>query len=132
MKPDFFESQLSLFEDQLALLSVALVRDDGSELVAASAELQSMAVLFSKVMQQTGVDTTNQKGNLLRVRKIGAALCSLREGLLRRSVAVDWALAALIPAAAQLDTYSPKSGIYARQPYGGVGRQSGELKVFAA
>jgi len=130
MKSDVLESQLSQFEDQLALLFVALVRDDGSELVAASAELQSMAVLFSKVMQQTGVGTTNQTGSLLRVKKIGVALSSLREGLLRRSVAVDRALAALIPAATQLDTYSPKSGIYARQPYGSAGRRSGELKVF--
>ena len=131
MKVEFFESQLSQLEAQLALLSAALVRNDSVELVSAAGQLQSLAVHFSKVLQQAGIGIKDYPPGQVRVKKIGAALGSLREGLLRRSVSVDRALAALLPAA-QTDTYAPKARGYGQQPYGSAGRQSGEFRVLAA
>ena len=125
------DDQLSQFEAQLALLSASLIRNDANELVATSAELQSMAVLFSTVMQQTAPVLRNNPPAVLRVKKIHAALTSMREGLLRQRAQVDRALAALVPAT-QNNTYLPHAGAYGRQPYGSAGRQSGEFSALAA
>ena len=132
MKVSIFESQLSQFDAQLALLSAALIRNDSNELVAAAGELQSMTVVFSKVLRQASADFKENPQAQLHVKKIAAALASMREGLLRRSVAVDRALSALVPATQQVDTYAPKMGAFASQPYGSAGRPSGEFKVLAA
>ena len=126
-----FDSQLSQFEAQLALLSAALIRNDASELVVASAELQSMAVLFSRVVPQMAPSLRNSPPALMRVKKIHATLTSMREGLQRQRVQVDRALAALVPAT-QNNTYSPSAGAYGRQPYGSAGRQSGEFSALTA
>ena len=131
MNPQNLDGQLSQFEAQLALLSAALIRNDANELVATSAELQSMAVLFSKVLQQTASNLRHNPPALRRVKQIHAALASMREGLLRQRVHVDRALAALVPAT-QNNTYSPNAGAYGRQPYGSAGRQSGEFSALAA
>lgn len=125
------DSQLSQFEAQLALLSEALAQNDPNELVATSAELQSMAVLFSRVLQQTAASLRRNPSAQLRVKKINAALGSVREGVIRHGVRVDRALAALVPAT-QNHTYSPNVGVYGRQPYGSAGRQSGEFSALLA
>lgn len=126
-----FESQLNLFEGQLALLSAALLSNDVHALVAAAGELQAMAVLFSKVLQPAAASLKNNPSARMRVKRLSATLGSMREALLRQSVRVDRALSALVPAS-QSHTYAPKTGVYARQPYGSVGRQSGEFRVLAA
>lgn len=131
MNSQNLDGQLSQFEAQLALLSASLIRNDANELVATSAELQSMAVLFSKALQQTASGLRNNPSALLRVKKIHAALTSMREGLLRQRAQVDRALAALVPAT-QNNTYLPSAGAYGRQPYGSAGRQSGEFSALAA
>ncbi|MDD2880944.1 MAG: hypothetical protein PHQ58_10925 [Rhodoferax sp.] len=131
MNPQSLDSQLSKFEAQLALLSAALIRNDANELVATSAELQSMAVMFSRVLQQTAASLRHNPAAMLRVKKIHAALGSIREGLLRQRVQVDRSLAALVPAS-QNNTYSPSAGGYGRQPYGSAGRQSGEFRALSA
>ena len=126
-----FESQLSLIEGQLALLSLALLSNDANALVAASAELQAMAVWFTKAMPSVAADLKVRPSTQMRVKKIIATMVSMREALLRQGVRVDRALSALVPAS-QNNTYAPKTGAYARQPYGSAGRQSGEFKVFSA
>jgi len=131
MSISHFEGQLSHIEAQLALLSEALLRNDANGVVAASHEVQSLAVLFSQALPQVAASLKGNPAAQLRVRKIAATLGSMREGLLRHSVAVDRALAALVPATKN-DTYSPKSGAYARNPYGSAGRQSGEFRGVAA
>lgn len=131
MNSQNLESQLSQFEAQLALLSEALAQNDAKTLVATSAELQSMVVLFSKILQQTAANLKHNSPALLRVKKIHATLGSMREGVMRHSVRVDRALAALVPAT-QNNTYSPSAGAYGRQPYGSAGRQSGEFRSLSA
>ncbi len=131
MKTSPFESQLTLFEGQLASLSAALLSNDVNELVATAGELQSMAVLFSKVLQPVAASLKSSPSARMRVKKIAATLSSMREALLRQSVRVERALFALVPAS-QSSTYAPKTGVYARQPYGSAGRQSGEFRVLAA
>lgn len=125
------EGQLSQFEAQLALLSAALAQHNANELVAKSAELQSMAVLFSKILQQAAASLKNNPPAQLRVKKIHAMLGSMREGLMRHSVQVERALAALVPAS-QNNTYAPNAGAYGHQPYGSAGRQSGEFRALSA
>lgn len=125
------DSQLSRFESQLAFLSSAIARNDPNELVAVSAELQSMVVLLSKVLQPVAAIIENNVSAQWRVKKIVAGLATLRQGLLRQSVTVDRALGALMPAC-QENTYKLKAGVYARQPYGSAGRQSGEFKSLTA
>jgi hypothetical protein len=131
MNSQYLESQLSQFEAQLALLSAALIRNDAHELADASVKLQVMAVSLSKVLQQTAASLRGNLPAQLRVKTISATLGSMREGLLRHSVRVNLALAALVPAT-QNHTYSPNPGAYGRQTYGSAGRQSGEFKAFAA
>jgi hypothetical protein len=125
------DSQLSRFESQLALLSSALLRNDPNELVAASAELQSMGVLFSKVIQPVAASIKSNSSAQWRVKKIVVGLDALRQGILRNSVNVDRALATLMPSC-QENTYSPKANAYSRHPYGSAGRQSGEFKSMSA
>jgi hypothetical protein len=90
-----------------------------------------MAVLFSKMLQQTAASLRSNPPAQLRVTRIGAMLGSMREGLMRHSVRVDRALAALVPAT-QNHTYAPNAGAYGRQPYGSAGRQSGEFRSLSA
>ena len=124
-------SQLSQFETQLALLSEALVRNNTHDLMTAAAELHAMSVVFSKVLQQAAAVIRQSPPAQLRIKKIAANLGSVRQGLIRHSVMVDRALAALVPAT-QSNTYAPSNGAYGRSPYGSAGRQSGEFKAFSA
>ncbi|MDD2808703.1 hypothetical protein [Rhodoferax sp.] len=126
-----FESQLGQFESQLALLSAALVQNNPNELVAASAELQSMLVRFSKELMPFAKGIQGNKLAQWRVKKIAVALSAVRQGLLRQSVQVERALATLMPTS-QNNTYAPSSGSYGRQPYGSAGRQSGEFRALSA
>lgn len=130
MNPQNLDSQLSQFEAQLALLSESLLRHDANEWVALSTELQSMVVLLSKALQPAVAQIRQNPSAQLRVKKIAAALSSMRQGVLRQSVVVDRALGALVPAAKR-NTYAPNAG-YGRQPYGSAGRQSGEFRALSA
>lgn len=131
MNTQNIDSQLSDFEAQLALLSEALRSHDAHGLVAVSNELQSMVVYFSKTLQHSAAQIRQSPTAPARVKKIAAALGSMRQGVLRHSVAVERALAALVPAA-QNNTYAPNTGAYGRQPYGSAGRQSGEFRALSA
>jgi hypothetical protein len=131
MNTEEVEGQLSQLEAQLALLSSVLSQNDANEIMATSMHLHSMTVTFSKILPQV---TASLQGNLatqLRIRKINALIGWLREGLMRHSVGVDRALAALVPAT-QNNTYTPRTGIFARQTYGSAGRQSGEFRTISA
>ena len=125
------DSQLGRFESQLALLSSAFLSHEPSELVAASAELQSMVVLFAKVIQPVAASLKTNPSAQWRVKRIAAQLDALRQAILRNSVVVDRALATLMPSC-QENTYAPKTGAYPRQPYGSAGRQSGEFRSLSA
>ena len=131
MNAQNIDNQLSDLEAQLALLSEALRRQDAHGLVAVSNELQSMVVYFSKTLQHPAAQIRQSPGAMARVKKIAAALGSMRQGVLRHSGAAERALVALVPAA-QNDTYAPIAGAYGRQPYGSAGRQSGEFRALSA
>ena len=131
MNAQNIDSQLSDFEAQLALLSEALRRQDAHGLVLVSNELQSMVVYFSKTLQHSAAQIRQSPTAPARVKKIAAALGSVRQGMLRHSVAAERALAALVPAA-QNNTYAPNTGVYGRKPYGSAGRQSGEFRALSA
>jgi hypothetical protein len=113
------------------LLSAVLSQNDANELMSASVQLHSLTVAFSKILSHVAIGLENNLSGQLRIRKINAVLGSLREGLMRHSAGVDRALAALVPATKN-NTYTPKTGSFARQPYGSAGRQSGEFRAISA
>jgi hypothetical protein len=131
MNTSQIDSQLSQIETKLDLLSAALIRNDANELLMLSSELQSAAAAFLRIFQSSDSSLKNNRPVQLHIKKISAILGSVREGLNRYNVSVERALGALMPAT-QSSTYSPKSGVYSRQPYGSAGRQSGEFMALSA
>jgi hypothetical protein len=122
------ESQLSLIEAQLAFLREASLAQDPAQLPPALAELQSLLLGLSDTLR----NTTGPRVLIQRRLKSALAVVSvLREGLIRQSVRVDRALAALVPAT-QAITYGSGGSTSRTQPYGMVARQSGEFKMAVA
>lgn len=110
------------FED----VSAALVSGEPMALAAASAALQQAAIGFSGLLQRlTPVDLKNRDLNL-RLKSLADGMATRRETLIRRTVLVERALNAIVPAT-QNATYAQVSG-----PYGSPGKQTGAFKYLAA
>ena len=125
------QAYLDQIELQLDEFSRALIGFQTESLIVASKALQTIAIEFSKVMQQQLVDLRADPALHFRVKRIAASLALRRESLFRHAVIVERSLAALVPSS-QSGTYAPSSGLYARQAYGSAGRQSGEFKALSA
>jgi hypothetical protein len=126
------ESQLSLIEAQLAFLRDASLAENPAQLPTALAGLQPLLMDLSQTLRATKSSATHRAVVQGRLKKMFAMVSSLREGVIRQSVSVDRALAALVPAAAQAITYGTASSALRHQPYGTVLRQSGEFKMLVA
>jgi hypothetical protein len=123
-------SVLDHVESQLELFSEALTGHQADQMAEAAKALQAAAVNFSKLFQQQPIGSIRDVAMQLRLKRVAASLASRRENLIRCSVMVDRALAAIVPAS-QSDTYAPSKGALSRQAYGSAGRQSGEFKGFS-
>lgn len=126
------ETALLRVEAYLDQVSKALVDNQPEALVLASADLQCAAVEFSKVLRQNNGVGHDGKLFKSRISKIVGLMASRREILMRRTMMTELALAALVPSSANTSTYSPSAGVYARQPYRQIGRQSGEFSFLSA
>lgn len=126
-----FDAALDQVQAQLDTVSQALIDSDADSLVVAATALQAAAISLSRLAQVAPHQIKQNRAHQLRIRQIHDVLASRREILIRRSVMVERALAALVPQS-QASTYAPSSGAYGRQPYGSAGRQSGEFKVLSA
>ncbi len=126
------ESALLRVEAHLDQVSQALVDNQPEAMVLASADLQCAAVEFSKALRQSSGAGLDGKLFKSRISKIAGLMASRREMLMRRAMMTQLALAALVPSSANTSTYSPSAGVYARQPYRQIGRQSGEFSFLSA
>jgi hypothetical protein len=96
----------------------------------ALAELQPMLVGLSQTLQDPNSSASRSALVRNRLKKNLAMVAALREGVIRQSVNVDRAVAALVPAA-QAITYGSVGGALGHRAYGMVARQSGEFKMIA-
>jgi hypothetical protein len=124
------ESQLSLIEAQLAFLRAASLAGDPTELPAALADLQPMLLDLSQTLRDPNSSASRSALVQGRLKKTFAMMSALREGMIRQSVNVDRAVAALVPAA-QPVTYGTAGSALGHQPYGMAARQSGEFKMIS-
>lgn len=125
------EGQLSLIEAQLAFLREASLADDPTQLPPALVELQPMLVNLSRAL--CAPNSVAARSTLVqnRLKKTRAMVLALREGMIRQSVSVDRALAALVPAAQAITYGTSGGGASSHHPYGIAARQSGEFKMIA-
>jgi hypothetical protein len=120
------EKPLSRIESQYDALSTAVNSGDPAVLESTGVALRQAAVEFSSLLE--GLATKGQIDRELkaRLKKLAKGLAVQRESLIRRTVVVERALHAMVPATRE-STYAQNSG-----PYAGAGRQSGAFKLLAA
>jgi len=130
MSADLIQKKLDQVESSLEQLSLALREKDTLQLMSASNEVQRFAVELPKLMQQCRFST--DKATQQRMLRIVGLMGVRREALLRHAAITQCALSTLVPASQENATYTPAAGRFSRQPYGSVGRQSGEFKALTA
>ena len=120
------EQVLTKVENHFLDVSAALVSGEPDALLSASAALKQATLDCAQLMQRlTPADLKNTTLKL-RLKAIADGLAVRRESLIRRTVLVERALNAVVPAT-QNATYAKAAG-----PYGTAGKQSGSFKYLAA
>lgn len=126
MFPAHIEKALTDVELFFNDVSAALVSGEPQALATASAALRQAAIDFSALLQGlTPIDLKNQDLTL-RLKKLADGMATRRESLIRRTVLVERALNAIVPATHSA-TYAQAAG-----PYGTAGKQTGAFKYLAA
>jgi hypothetical protein len=120
------DKPLSMIESQYDALSSAVNSGDPVSVESASMALRQATVDFSNLLAglPAGVQATRELK--ARLKKLANGLAIQRGGLIRRTVVVERALHAVVPATRE-STYAQSFG-----PYAGTGRQSGAFKLLAA
>ncbi len=124
-------TQLEHVELQVAQVSDTLLDMSLGDLPQVCKSMQAAIVDFSKLAQQLPNEFKADQPLQLRLRKVAASLTSCRETLIRRSVIIQQALGALVPATRN-DTYGSAAGPRSSKTYGSAGRQSGEFRTVSA
>ncbi len=127
MLPAHIEKELAEVELCLNEVSAALVSGEPTALAAASASLRQAALDFSGVLQRAASDDLQDNTLKLRLKKIADGMVLQRQSLIRRTVLVEMALNAVVPATGDATTYAKTTG-----PYGSAGKQTGAFKYLAA
>lgn len=126
MFPTHTNQALTEVELLLNAVSVALVSGEALALADASAALRQAAIDFSQCLQSlTPVERADHRLKS-RLKQLAAEMAVRRESLIRRSVLVERALNAIVPATRSA-TYTP-----AAAPYASLGKQTGAFKYLAA
>jgi len=107
-------------------VSAALVSGEPLALATASATLRQAALDISGLLQGLAPADLKNKNLKLRLKKIADGMAVQRQSLIRRTVLVEMALNAIVPATRDA-TYAKTSG-----PYGSAGKQTGAFKYLAA
>ena len=124
--PAHIEEALTGVEFGFNKVSAALVSGEPLALTSASAALRQAAIDFSQLLQGlTPVDLKN-KDLKLRLKRLADGMSARRESLIRRTVLVERALNAIVPATHGA-SYAQAAG-----PYGRPGKQTGAFKYLAA
>lgn len=119
--PADLEAAVSRIERQLAAISTAVEQGDHAVLEPLGGDLRQILLDFSSLVEGRAEEFSNTQSQL-RLKQIAQSLSSQREGLIRRSVGVERALQALMPATAGAATYVQPS----TAPYG-AGRKRFEV-----
>lgn len=121
------ERPLAQIELQCEAMLAAVEAGEPAALEAASNVLRQAAVDFSHLLETFPQEALADKAFKSRVEKIAGLIAIQRENLIRRTVAVERALNAMVPATRE-STYAS-----AGSPYGSGGaKQSGAFKVLSA
>jgi hypothetical protein len=120
------EDALIEVESHFNDMSRALVSGEPLALGAASAALRQGAIDFSELLQRLTPIELKSRDLKLRLKTLSDGMAVRRECLIRRTVLVERALNAIVPATCST-TYSQAAG-----PYGNPGKQTGAFKVLAA
>lgn len=116
---------------RIQAVSEALNSSSVEDLVNASTNLQQAVYQLHALLQRTSPVLLKQNLVSSQVNKAVAALTSVQENLLRRSMMTQQTLQTLIPTA-RSSTYGVGMGARLRQPYGSAGQRSGEFQVAVA
>ena len=126
MFPAHIKDTLTDVESHFDVLSEALVSGDPVALEAASAALQQVALGFSQLVQRLTPTELQNKELKARLKILSDGMALRRESLIRRTVLVERALNAIVPATCAA-TYSRTAG-----PYGSAGTQTGAFRSLSA
>jgi len=124
MLPAEIEKPLSLIELQCEAVAAAVASGEPLGLESAAAALKQAALDFSSLLERLPAPQQPGAELRLRLKKLAGRLGQQRENLIRRSVVVERAVQAMVPATRQA-TYGRPTGPYA-------GAASGAYKSFAA
>lgn len=120
------EETLAEAERKFNTVSVALVQGEPLALANAGTELRQAALALSALVQRLTALERNNKNLTARLKGLADGLAFQRESLIRRTVLVERALHAIVPAARSV-TYAQ-----AGAPYASTGKPSGAFKLLAA
>ena len=120
------EKAFALAEQCFDELSSALVSGEPEALAASSANMQRAAMNFAALVNRTLPQDPQTQALKSRLDQLSNSLGIRRESLIRRTVLVDRALNALVPATVK-STYGPSN-----KAYSAVGPQTGAFKYLAA
>lgn len=120
------EGALIEVESHFNDISKALVSDQPRALEVASTALRQATIDFSALLQRLTPAELKNSDLKLRLTTLSEGMVLRRESLIRRTVLVERALNAIVPATCNA-TYSRAAG-----PYGNPGKQTGAFKVLAA
>ncbi len=120
------EQALAKVENHFSDVSASLVSGEPSALLSASTALKQATLDCAQLMQRlTPADLKNPTLKR-RLQTMASGLAVRRESLIRRTVLVERALNAVVPATLNT-TYAKTAG-----PYGAAGKQSGSFKYLSA
>ena len=120
------ENAFALAEQCFEELSESLVIGEPAVLAESSAKLQRAALELSVLVRRIPPKDPLAQAFKARLKQLALGLSVRRESLIRRTVLVDRALNALVPATVK-STYGASGKTYAA-----VGKQTGAFKVLAA
>lgn len=120
------ENAFALAEQCFVELSQALVSGEPATLAESSAKLQRAALELSALLIKISPTDPLAQAFKARLKKLAMGLNVRRESLIRRTVLVDRALNALVPATVK-STYGTSQKTYAA-----VGKQTGAFKFLTA
>jgi len=114
------ENSLSQVEQLLEDVSAALLAGDPLVLESASSALRQAMAGLSGLLQGSAASARLDRELRQRLERVSSKLSQQRSNLLRRAVVVDRALAAVLPQAAQAQTYG--NGVKTSAYRGGAAR----------
>lgn len=120
------EKAVALAEQCFDELSSALVSGEPEALAASSANMQRAAMNLAALVNRILPQDPQTQALKSRLDQLSNSLGIRRESLIRRTVLVDRALNALVPATVK-STYGPS-----HKAYSAVGPQTGAFKYLAA